>query len=250
MRYKKQGFSLIELSIVLIIIAVVIGLISFSIQARIDSARLYTTKERMQLIANAIDAYYAQYGVLPCGAPSVSREDPNYGYSKNIDYEVEQSNLCAGDYGRDVPFKVLGLDASTIADGWGNRFAYFWTGNYARINYVDDDEIADGTTNFPRLTNFGGGDAQDMAYVLLSFGANGYGGIDDKTNTRNPDGPNMRDFESANSQAAKDSPAAPEPTVSMYYNSGVEYDDIMFYRLKPNLPEYVNINRKPPYIAQ
>jgi prepilin-type N-terminal cleavage/methylation domain-containing protein len=239
---QKQGFSLIELSIVLIIIAVVIGLISFSIQARIEAARLYTTKERMELIANAIDAYYAQYGVLPCGAPSVERDNENYGFSRNVDYDINQIDLCDnGNFGRDVPFKVLGLDAATIADGWGNRFAYFWTGNYARINYVDDDNIPDGTTNFNQLRNFEGGNVQDMAYVLLSLGANGYNAIDDKTNTRNAAGA-MTYPEASNAEAAAET-GSPEPVTRMYYNAGVGFDDIVVYRLKQNLPQYVNADR-------
>jgi prepilin-type N-terminal cleavage/methylation domain-containing protein len=236
---KNKGFSLIELSIVLIIIAVLIGLISFSIQTRIDAARLYTTKERMKLIANAIDAYYLQYGVLPCGAPSVGRDEAYYGFSKNVDYDANPTSLCDDDkFGRDVPFKVLGLDSATIADGWGNRFAYFWTGNYARINYVDDDAIADGTTNFNQLRNFSGGDEQDMAYVLLSLGANGYGAIDDKTNTRNNTGA-MRDPENSNAEAVADS-STPEPATRMHYSEGVDFDDIMVYRLKPNMPEFTD----------
>lgn len=242
---KNKGFSLIELSIVLIIIAVLIGLISFSIQTRIDAARLYTTKERMKLIANAIDAYYLQYGVLPCGAPSVGRDEAYYGFSKNVDYDANPTALCDDDkFGRDVPFKVLGLDAATIADGWGNRFAYFWTGNYARINYVDDDAIADGTTNFLQLSNFSGGDEQDMAYVLLSLGANGYNAIDDKTNTRNNTGA-MRDPENSNAEAAADS-SKPEPATNMHYNDGVDFDDIMVYRLKPNMPKFADFTPASP----
>jgi len=53
----QSGFSFIELTFVLIIVAVVISTIVFTTQARLDASRIFVTKERMQTIMDAIDRY-------------------------------------------------------------------------------------------------------------------------------------------------------------------------------------------------
>ncbi len=120
----KSGFSLIEISLVIVIIAVLVGMAVFSTQSRMDAARTYMTKQRMQTIMDAIDRYVEQYGKLPCPYDiGVARTDVDYGAGDEISCGGDLIDLGGVSLGG-VPFKTLGLDSQTAVDGWDMRFQY------------------------------------------------------------------------------------------------------------------------------
>ena len=262
---KNKGFSLIELSIVLIIMAVLIGLITFSVQTRMDAAKEALTKERMKLIMASIDAYYAQYGVIPCPALPVERTDANYGWSRNPVYDSNTPNIDEGsnsysdwlysnacEFGGDVPFKALGLDASVIADGWGNRFVYIAQPEYTiiengvtNVNGPRDGYPANSLGHiYPAAS---GTPIDHIAYSLSSSGANQFGARADKTNKISTPPPfgsiKNSEFNLINTNINIENR---DGLIQGFQNfgglvvTGEDIDDIIMYKLKWALPRFVN----------
>ncbi len=164
---SRQGFSLLELSVVLTIIAIVIagGLTLGS--AKTQQTRISTTYEEMKEIANAISVFVAQNNRMPCPADTVLPATATYGR--------ESATICtqanAVVHG-DVPFYALGLPDEYGSDAWGHRYRYSvmddttgaFSSSYATSVMVVNDESG---------TAIGSG--TDMVYVLASAGKSGKG---------------------------------------------------------------------------
>jgi len=91
MKLKKHlmvahGFSLLELSIVLVIIALISGF-GISMSSNIlTSADRVTTRERLLVIQQALEAYVAKNGYLPCPASRLlTPTDVDFGKEKRIE---------------------------------------------------------------------------------------------------------------------------------------------------------------------
>ncbi|MDX1950046.1 MAG: hypothetical protein SFT90_06065 [Rickettsiales bacterium] len=247
---KIQGFSLLELTAVIIIISFIVSTIVFTTQARLDASRIYVTKERMQTIMDSIDRYVENYGHIPCPAnPSVSRVNANYGWGTGTNATVancpQASTFFAsgsGTYGDIVvgmvPFKTLvpPLDPSIAVDGWGNRFSFFVTERYTnRSNYklatgvganYNISNLPDGTgTNYIDTTN------GDVAYILLSHGPNGDYAYRDKDGTQLSLATHLTsDTENGVAGDAQFVCAMPNAL----------NDDILVYKNKWQLPNFIN----------
>ncbi len=251
---SESGFSLVELTFVIVIIAVVISTIVFTTQARLEVARIFTTKERMQIISDSIERYVERYGHLPCPAQYDANRltDNDYGWATGSDanYSITPAGNCAqaeelydsgnGDVVRGmVPIRSLipALDGAMAVDGWGNRFAYIIAENFSvRENYAG---TGTNTSTEIRIANhpdkgsgYIGYDIQDAIYILLSHGPNGHGARKDK----NP---------SVTINASNDSATDRENVDSDQYFSqsmpyGDFYDDIMIIGTRWRLPDPIN----------
>jgi prepilin-type N-terminal cleavage/methylation domain-containing protein len=226
-RQVTSGFTLIELAIVLAIISILISMIMFNIQARIDASKIFVTKERMQMIADSLDRYVEIYGKLPCPRSARTlREDSTYGYA-------DQNHCDSGASGDieigDVPFKSLGLEAQTVADGWGTRFDYVISRDYAEEGKL--------TTlveqNFLIINNASGGPGDSsIAYIIVSHGTDTFGGYIDKTaNQIDPNSSGATDADKENSNGDK---------VFIQSVMGKDDDDIVIYKPTWQLPLYIN----------
>jgi prepilin-type N-terminal cleavage/methylation domain-containing protein len=189
-RYKRyNGFSLIEISIVLLIISSMIGggLMFFN-EYRAKNKR-QETFQKMHTIVAAIKNFSQTYKRLPCPADINATSSVN-GWST---YGVSLSaNDCANNptYVRDnvittsgmVPFKSLGLSEDYAIDGWGNRFRFvIGTGN-ARENVLAQEggsgsEFTFANFAFTADTGRTDGLSPGKLFVLLSHGENGIGAI-------------------------------------------------------------------------
>jgi prepilin-type N-terminal cleavage/methylation domain-containing protein len=131
-KINQKAFSLIELSIVILIISVFMA--SFiNLLGSINSTDKYAeTKAKMERVADAIIKYRNKNGVLPVPARiDLLPDDQMYGYFiENSD----QQNAYAPDnmqeylngkmlYGM-VPFVNLGLNEEDAYDAWGNRISF------------------------------------------------------------------------------------------------------------------------------
>lgn len=193
--YKNKisaGFSLIEMSIVLLIIASMIGggLMFFN-EYRAKNKRQETI-QKMHTIVEKIKNFSQTYKRLPCPAdinatPSVDGWS-RYGVSLNaIDCTSNatyQSNPGAGNNviitSGMLPFKSLGLSEDYAIDGWGNRFRFVIGTANAREDVLAQEGGSGSEFTF---ANFGFNSDSRNAYglssgklfVLLSHGENGIG---------------------------------------------------------------------------
>jgi type II secretory pathway pseudopilin PulG len=242
-RFNKQklsAFSLLELSIVLLIISSLVAMMTFSIQARTDAAKLYVTKERMQLIMDSIDRYVELYGHLPCHADRLPGINSSYGISLNPPSCADDATIYVGD----VPVRSLGLDVQNITDGWGMRFDYVVIGFYTNpvyfldsgfVNAIDSIQIYDASNHI--ISRDAGGTGKDVAYAIVSHGPNVLGAWDDKANIR-LDKNGISGFEQQNT--ATPGGHARLYQAGVFIDDGKMFDDIVVYKTRWQLPTYIN----------
>lgn len=115
---KESGFTLIELTVVLFIVALLLGGLLPTISGQMEQARRNETRKQLEEIQMALIGFAIINGRLPCPASAASNgiESPVGG------------GLCTNFYNGFVPAVTLGLstfDGSGFAlDSWGNRIHY------------------------------------------------------------------------------------------------------------------------------
>ena len=121
LKYSQAGFTLIEIAIVLLIVAILLGytVALFPQQQRLKQYR--AVESEMDRVVEAIIGYAQVNGRLPCPAlpASAGIEDINAGVGCN-------------NYGGFVPINTLGIDGrlnadSLLLDPWGNPYRYYVT---------------------------------------------------------------------------------------------------------------------------
>jgi prepilin-type N-terminal cleavage/methylation domain-containing protein len=127
---KQSGFTLIELAVVMTIIGIIMGSMITGIKVYLDMRQESSTREKLNVIADALSAFAQTYGRLPCpGLPSAttSASDP-YGSPRNTGTggTLIMENSCGGGASNlgIVPYKALGLDYTYSKDAYGNVITY------------------------------------------------------------------------------------------------------------------------------
>ncbi len=137
-RQIRQGFTLIELSIVLLVISVLVGG-SLSVgMTLLEANRIATSKEHIQAVVDALNDYAEENNHLPCPAvETLEPSDVDYGVGQGTEHrggdgQPDEGN-CTGSTEIDttkrifrgmVPIVELGLEGAKALDGWGNRLTY------------------------------------------------------------------------------------------------------------------------------
>ncbi len=130
----KRGFTLLEMTVVIGIIALLIGG-GLAIQLKATEQRSAAiTHEKLHIILQAIDDFTDHHGYIPCPAnPLLVNTASTYGVEANnsdgtcnstgtniVRRTVGSTNVAFGM----VPLHTLGLPALAAQDGWGNRITY------------------------------------------------------------------------------------------------------------------------------
>src|SRR6185312_5508389 len=192
----RSGFTLIEMSMVVAIIAVVAAASVSMGSSMIESARRVSTTNKLNTIEAALMAYRLGYNRLPCPSdPALTDVAAN---STTFGYESGTAGTCGGGstvtytmpspgtgtvVEGAVPVKTLGLPDEFQVDGWGRKFSYaVWTPLTA---------VATGTGSPAAFLNYGispscgaikvenaghGNRSTAAAYALISYGPDGHGG--------------------------------------------------------------------------
>ena len=113
---RNKGFTLVELAIVLVIIALLTSGLLMGVTAQRTSADNADAQRQLDNIREALLGFAMAKGRLPCPAKAdLPNTDDNAG--------LELTPPCDGALQHGVlPWKTLGLPET---DPWGNRFTYF-----------------------------------------------------------------------------------------------------------------------------
>ncbi len=176
---RQSGFSLLELSVVLGIIALVVGMSLTVGEPQVKQEKIRNSWNELQVIKKSLALFGERYGRLPCPAPlNAAQNSATYGLSPSVaDCDatppagITHVAAPAMKYGA-VPFKTLGLNEAMIADDWDNRYIYA----------VDNTSITafDPDSNGVLTVNDRGGNpiTTEAAFVVFSTGETGRGGTD------------------------------------------------------------------------
>lgn len=131
----ERGFSLVEVSVVLLIAGILaVGVIAL-IRPFLERGRILQTHEKLEKIAAALDAYAIENNRFPCPAlPNRGAASPPYGFEGGSGAagaaipspECPVTGAGVARFAREgiVPFRTLGLPEDLIYDGWGAPITY------------------------------------------------------------------------------------------------------------------------------
>ena len=194
---NKNGFSLIELCIVLIIIGLLLGPLLAFINLYFKERARRITHENLATMSVALGEYYNEYGHFPCPASlSAKSVYPEFGQSTECSNHSGESSTTSSSsnyktasacpngvctaYGRNgdaikigaIPHKVLGLPFQSALDGYSNRISYAVTERYATPQVLKHlGAISIENANAETLVNPKG----SAQFILVSHGRDGKG---------------------------------------------------------------------------
>ena len=126
---RSRGFTLVEISVVLVIIALVASSLLGISTGMMNVQRGETTRAKIKAVDAALVSFVAINRRLPCPADG--------SVSTGIEVFGTQANPCTNQANGVVPWAALGLSASDIEDGWGTRITYRMDPYLARTGAMD-----------------------------------------------------------------------------------------------------------------
>lgn len=231
---RTKGFSLVELAIVLVIVALLTGGMLISLSAQQNAQAIRDTETRLVSIQDALLGFAAAKGRLPCPASTTSNGVESFAGTVG-------SSACTNYLDGFVPAVTLGIapvDSQGYAiDAWGQRIRYSVTDQNSN-RFVNDDGMRSAGLSalVPDLHVCSSGPANagncpansDLATnavaVIYSTGANAATG---GTGTDEAENPNP------NSAAAADRVFVSHPQTAAGSANG-EFDDLVIW-LSPNI---------------
>lgn len=125
-----EGFSLVELAIVLVIVALLLGGLMVSIGAQQEIQSRNTTERRIADAIEALTGYMIANGRLPCPATDGATGVENFSTGDST-----TGGICNNPYDGFLPAVTLGIgptDANGyMLDAWGNRIRYAVTTSHS-----------------------------------------------------------------------------------------------------------------------
>ena len=235
----KKAFSLIELSIAIIVISVVITGILSVVGVNKNNSNIKITNDRIKVINRALGEFVRVNKRLPCPASikAIKITDATYGA------EGTAAGTCTAGtgvylstatgankmvYGM-VPTKTLGLSSDYGEDNFGNKIAYI-----VDKDYTSSTTFSTASTVIIGQKYVNGALTADVAnaiYALVSYGANQSGAFSAKTSNQNAassDADEMYNYATSFNDAAKTANFS-QILVKSTERSTV-FDDIVYYR--------------------
>lgn len=234
---QAAGFSLVELSIVVLIVSILLTMGLAAFNAQLDTASLSATQRKQETIKDALITYLRTSRRLPCpettGLPGGNAPT---GRENRTNGAPPDPNFPCTSYVGTLPWRDLGLPKDVALDGYGNFFTYFVSSAAA-----DNDPDWARTANPGTVTGFSVGspgrfaithngqatgiDASSnplpalAAVVLVSHGRTGLGAITEK-GSRNLASADMDELANSPPLAAA-APSSWSPQVSPYQALGM-----------------------------
>ncbi|NQW81398.1 MAG: prepilin-type N-terminal cleavage/methylation domain-containing protein [Polaromonas sp.] len=118
-RTNLQGFTLIEMAMVLVIVGLMMGGIMGALGPQLDNKKVRDTQERIKQASEAIMAFAIANRRLPCPASAASNGDEQF---------TGVQGACSNFNNGFVPARTLGLGergpSGVMQDGWGFGIRY------------------------------------------------------------------------------------------------------------------------------
>lgn len=225
MKHTQNGFTLVEIAIVLVIVGLMIGGLVTPLSMQLEQRKISETQKALDEAKEALTGFAVRYGYLPCPASAASNglEDRNGTRCSN---EERQGFL---------PWATLGL---AKLDSWNHLYRYSVTPAFSDsgvlFNLATPRDISIATRDAAgKLAP--ASVSNDIPAVIMSHGKNGFGASGEQSQTQPATlaaaGPgkadellNLNAGRAFISRAASDSKSAP----------GGEFDDLVVW-LSPNI---------------
>ena len=235
----KKAFSLIELSIAIIVISVVITGILSVVGVNKNNSNIKITNDRIKVINRALGEFVRVNKRLPCPASikAIKITDATYGAEGTAAgtctagtgvYLSTATGATKMVYGM-VPTKTLGLSSDYGEDNFGNKIAYI-----VDKDYTSSTTFSTASTVIIGQKYVNGALTTDVAnaiYALVSYGANQSGAFSAKTSNQNAA---SSDADEMYNDAISFNDAAKTANFSQILVKSTErstvFDDIVYYR--------------------
>lgn len=184
--HRARGFSLVELAVALVVVALVLGGLLTLTAAHGAAQRVRDTERMLAQAREALLGFAAANGRLPCPAqPTLAAGAPGAGVER-----PPTATGCTGGPVGVLPWATLGLPE---LDAWGRRFTYRVSALHSRTVIVRPPTLFGCATpppvaptqaafalcspgdNLVRVSAAGAALVNDAPAVLVSHGANGFG---------------------------------------------------------------------------
>lgn len=249
---KRKAFSLIELSIVIVVVSILVAAGLATSVSSINSNRVKITNERIDVIYKALGVFLIKEGRLPCPASlRVIKTNSAYGAegvcasgaTPAANTGIYQSSTVTDLFYGMVPAAALGLSNDAVEDAWGNKFTYIINYNLTTAASFGSASI----TNFLTIREVGSAVQNDIisgangaAFVIISHGANKSGAFNASSSTQNTRATNNEAENDANIGASTGGQVAFDQNI--VYSSGEDtFDDIVFYKSRRELVNDFNM---------
>ncbi|MFT7087036.1 MAG: prepilin-type N-terminal cleavage/methylation domain-containing protein [Rickettsiales bacterium] len=262
----KKAFSLVELSIVVLIVSVLIASAIGISRTATNDVGIKITKDRMEVVYDALTNFVATNKRLPCPALLGIVKGENSGTTTepiNMLYGQESgasetANIGTGScnevfifdtylaYGA-IPTRALGLSEEMAEDGFGTKFSYVVDRRFTRRNtgiadFGDGFEVTRAmpsengtevniiTIQSPATTSL----MTDALFVIISHGINKIGGVNASSISENPLGFNVdgENFDDENSNIPNIFDAT---FINSSNTANTNFDDLLLFKNKAQL---------------
>ncbi|MBK7414183.1 MAG: type II secretion system protein [Dechloromonas sp.] len=165
-KLPQNGFTLVELTMVLIIVALLSTGLMFGVSAQRSAAENADAQRQLESIREALLGFAIANGRLPCPAvPTLATGDINAGIA------ATPPCLNAAQYGV-LPWATLGLPE---ADPWGSRYTYFVGSAFTAVVPVGAQTSftldTNGTANVKANSASTANIASDLPAIIVSHGS-------------------------------------------------------------------------------
>lgn len=220
-----NGFTLVEMAIVLVIVGLLLGGLLMPLSAQVEQRRISETQKALDEIKEALMGYAANQ--LPPHLPCPDKTGGGGAGTANDGLEdfTAATGSCVVTEGN-IPWATLGV---ADVDGWGNRIHYRVDATFSNRSPLVTFSLASaGTLRVCQTAACATIVANTLPAVILSYGKNGYGAIN-AAGGANP-APTSAD-ELANTDLTTDFVSHPQSAPG---SPAGEFDDIVTW-LSPNI---------------
>ena len=261
--YKKRGYTLVELSIVILVISLLMAGVFSMATGSINNSKVALTNQKMKEVYKSMGTFLMINKRLPCPA-SLARskiDDVDYGKEERDDannncgtngvYASSGSGLGNFIIGA-VPIKSLNLGSEFAEDGYENKLSYVIDKRFTK-NFIPptsgtlDDSFGTVGSAIELMTakeNQVSGSAllsDKVMFLLISHGPNGYGSFSSVSGQQNIDVTNNIDVDELENQIKSTSPNFDNNFIVNSYKSDV-FDDVVMYKNRNNFIQDFSAN--------
>ncbi len=268
---RKTAFSLIELSIVLVILSIlIVGALSVSTSG-ITNAKNKVTNDRLQVIYRALGEFMLAQSRLPCPG-DITNTKASAGYGVEIGSQGgcsgtgvyisnNQSNIA---YGM-LPVNALKLPSDMAEDGFGSKFSYVVNKKFTKQEFAGaaasptgfSYTATNGTDVIKILEEPSANEIDGIIFAVISHGMNKSGAFNATSlaqNAASADTYEQQNYPSSISGSTADygviSGQGTRVVITATSSSSDVFDDIVLYKTRDNLISDFNAMYLIPCAAQ